>query len=87
MSAQNVISGIKGDFLCMTSYSEKKDLKQWSSYYYDSVLKIKYGFDAKCQKYQKMKEMCKYLAVAILTDEETLAEIKDKSISKYQKKE
>lgn len=31
--------------------------------------------------------MCKYLAVAILSDEESLAELDNEIISKYQKKE
>lgn len=84
-SSKNVISEIKADFLCMTSFDEKRDLKVWKSYFYKSVMKMKYGFDAKCQKYQKMKEMCKYLAVTILINEESLVEHKD--ISKYQKKE
>lgn len=86
-SSENVISEIKTDFLCMTSFDEKRDLKDWNSYFYKSVMKMKYGFDAKCQKYQKMKEMCNYLAVTILINEESLVEHKDRIISKYQKKE
>lgn len=84
---KNVISEIKSDFLCMTSYDKERDLKDWNSYFYTSVMKVKYGFDVKCQKYQKMREMCKYLAVAILSDEESLAELDNEIISKYQKKE
>lgn len=86
-SSESVISEIKTDFNCMTSYDENKDLKNWNSYFYNSVMEIKYGFDARCQKYQKMKEMCKYIAVAILIDESALVEPKGGMISKYQKKE
>lgn len=84
---KNVISEIKSDFLCMTSFNKERDLKDWNSYFYTSVMKVKYGFDAKCQKYQKMREMCKYLAVIILVDEEVLIEPNNIKISKYQKKE
>ena len=86
----NIVSEIRTDFLCMTPYDESRDLKNWDSYFYNSVMEIKYGFDAKCQKYQKMKNMCNYLAVAILNSEEALDEgekVKDQIISKHQKKE
>ena len=86
----NVVSEIRGDFLCMTPFDEARDLKNWNSYFYNSVMQIRYGFDAKCQKYQKMKNMFKHLAIAILISEESLDEdgkSKDRIISKYQKKE
>lgn len=86
----NVVSEIRTDFLCMTPFDEARDLKNWDSYFYKSVMQIKYGSDAKCQKYQKMKDMCNYLAIAILESEESLDEdkkVKDQMLSKYQKKE
>lgn len=89
-SSGNVIDEIRTDFICMTPFDKMKDEKVWNSYFYKSVMKIQYGFDAKCQKYQKMKNMCNYLAIAVLKDEATLGE-EDKEgseiISKYQKKE
>ena len=84
-TSENVISEIRTDFLCMTPYDENRDLKHWNSYFYNSVMEVKYGYDAKCQKYKKMKEMCKYLAIAILKDEDQLDE--NEIITKYQKKE
>ncbi len=81
----NVINEIRTDFLCMTSFDKKKDLKNWNSYFYNSVMQIRYGFDAKCQKYQKMKKICNYLAIAILINEESLDE--NEKVTKYQKKE
>lgn len=89
-SSENVVSEIRTDFLCMTPFDEARDSKNWDSYFYNSVMQIRYGSDAKCQKYQKMKNMCNYLAIAILISEESLDEdekVKDRIISKYQKKE
>lgn len=89
-SSENVVSEIRTDFLCMTPFDEVRDLKNWDSYFYNSVMQIRYGSDAKCQKYQKIKNMCTYLAIAILISEESLdedGEVKDRIISKYQKKE
>ena len=86
-SSKSVISEIKTDFLCMTSFDENRDLKNWNSYFYKSVMEMKYGFDTKCQKHRKMKEMCNYLAVTTLSNEQSLVEAKDNIISKYQKKE
>lgn len=89
-NSKNVISEIRRDFLSMTSFDEKRDLKNWNSYFYNSVMEIRYGYDSKCQKYQKMKNMCNYLAIAILDPdkEKSLIEnekVKDGIISKYQK--
>ncbi len=89
-SSENIVSEIRADFLCMTPFDEARDSKNWNSYFYNSVMQIRYGSDAKCQKYQKMKNMCNYLAIAILSSEESLDEdekVKDRIISKYQKKE
>ena len=86
--SENVVREIRTDFLCMTPFDEVRDSKNWDSYFYNSVMKIRYGFDAKCQKYQKMKNMCNYLAIAILINEESLDEdekVKNRIISKYQK--
>lgn len=46
----NIISEIRTDFLCMTSFDEKRDKKIWSSFYHKSVMEIEYGHDTKCQK-------------------------------------
>lgn len=89
-SSENIVSEIRTDFLCMTPFDEARDSKNWDSYFYNSVMQIRYGSDTKCQKYQKMKNMCNYLAIAILISEESLDEdekVKDRIISKYQKKE
>ena len=42
----------------MTSYDKERDLKDWNSYFYTSVMKVKYGFDVKCQKVSKKCEKC-----------------------------
>ena len=86
----NIIDEIRTDFLCMTSFDEKKDLKNWNSYFYNSVMEVRHGFNTKCQKYQKMREMCCYLSIAVLIGEDSLDETMEDSdgiVSKYQKKE
>lgn len=81
----DVIGEIKTDFQCMIPFDKNVDKRTWKSYFHRDVMKIEYGKDAKCQKYGKIRELCKYLAVAILDDEESLVECE--MISKYQKKE
>lgn len=87
-TSENVAGEIRTDFLRMTPFDEKKDIVKWNSYFYNSVMEIKNGFDDKCQKYQKMKSMCKYLAVAILDNEELqCTDCESYTLSKYQMKE
>ena len=86
----DVVDEIKSDFLCMIPFDETRDLKNWNSYFYKSVMKMRYYTSTRFQKYQKMKNMCKYLAIAILDDEGLLnavEKVKSDTISEYQKRE
>ena len=85
---KNVTEEIRNDFSCMFPYDEKKNKKSWNSCFYKSVMEIDYGLERKYQKYRQIKDMCKWLGIAIFVNESKLKDVNDGSgISKYQKAE
>jgi len=85
---KNVAEEIRNDFLCMIPYNRDNSTKSWDSHFYKSVMDIDYGRERKYQKYRKIRNMCKWLGIAIFENENKLEEVNDNSgISKYQKAE
>ena len=86
-SCTDVVKEIKNDFSCM--FVKKNHENRVLKSYFDKkeIMKIECGVDTKCQKYRKVKNGCKYLAVAVLEDENNLKQDGVFYISKYQKAE
>ncbi len=76
---------IRTDFNRMLPFSSEDDIREWKSYFHGIVMVVEEGQDVVCQKYQKMKNLCDTLMIAIVDEENKLPEFTDEDISKYQK--
>lgn len=76
---------IKSDFKRMIPFNSKT--RVWSSKYHGKIMEVEVGRDVYYQKYAKLREKTKYLAVAILSNEKELKQPNNTKISKYQLKE
>lgn len=77
---------IKSDFKRMIPFNPKTDVRKWTSKFHGYIMNVEIGRDIYCQKYAKLREKTKILAVAILINEQ-YADIDNSIITKYQKKE
>lgn len=77
---------IKSDFKRMIPFNPNIDVRKWTSEFHGGIMEVEIGRDIYCQKYGKLREKSKFLAVAILTKEE-YADTDNSIITKYQKKE
>ena len=70
--AREIISDIK----CMIPFDENKDIKSWKGTFYDKeIFKVKYGLDARCQKYNNMYEQFNDFCIVLINAEKYLKNI------------
>lgn len=78
-SSSAIATEIISDIKCMMPFNKMKDIKSWSgTFYKDEIFKVKYGLDARCQKYNDMYCRFNEFCIILINPDEYLKNIDTK---------